>query len=95
MTVEEEVRKLNDYYYKHREDISKCRSDLYYALALLYDMYFTDSKDTNSLRKAICAIIDTDATVNHLKDEVHSAYEENAELERMHYNNMRGLHDIR
>ena len=97
MTLEEEVRKLNDYYQKHKTELSGTRDGdgLDRALDLLYDMYFTDSKDTNALRKVICELISTHNTVEHLRDQVCIAYEENAHLERMNYNNMRGLHDIR
>lgn len=97
MTLEEEVRKLNDYYQENKTELSRTRDGdgLNHALNLLYDMYFTDSKDTTALRKAICELISTHSTVERIRDQLYSAYEENADLERLHYNNMKGLHDIR
>ena len=97
MTLEEEVRKLNDYYLDHKTELFNTRDGdgLNRALDLLYDMYFTDSKDTTVLRKAICELISTQNTVEHLRDQLYSVYEENADLERLNYNNMKGLHDIR
>lgn len=68
MTLEEEVRKLNDYYQKHKTELAETNDDcLKCALDLLYDMYFTDSKDTTALRKIICNLIDIHARIDDLE----------------------------
>lgn len=77
MTVEEQVRKLNDWYDEHKDEIEKSSPQQYnhnqqynHILKLLYSIYYTDwSKDMKQslLGSVICEMIDLGDTITDLE----------------------------
>ena len=75
MTVEEQVRKLNDWYSEHKDEIEEPLQGSPYnrILKLLYYIYYTDlHKDIKQslLGTAICEMIDFGDTIKYLEDQV-------------------------